>query len=59
LFYIMAQYNLEIRTVHIDGVHNILSDALSRLRIDQFLKYIPNAPHMTLPKLFQYEDQLL
>jgi hypothetical protein len=54
LFYIMAQYNLEIRVVHIDGIHNTLSDALSRLRIDQFLRYRPNAPYRTLLRVFQY-----
>ena len=60
LFYLMAIFNLEIRVVHIAGLCNYLSDALSRLQIDTFFMLKPDAcPFMTVPSTFYYDYDMI
>jgi hypothetical protein len=60
LFYLEAQYNVELRVVHIEGVHNAMSDALSRLNIHKFFNLNHNAcPTMSLPGTFWYDNCMI
>ena len=43
LFLITTRYNFRISAVHVAGKDNIIADALSRFRLQEFFKLLPTA----------------
>ena len=49
LFFIRAKFNIVLRAVHIPGILNYASDALSRLQVQRFRKLVPDADLLPTP----------
>ena len=50
LFFIKAIYSLELQVLHIQGVRNVLADALSRDDTNYFRSQVPKARHFKVPE---------
>jgi len=51
LFFICSKFNIVLRAVHIPGILNSASDALSRLQVQRFRKLVPDADLLPTPVL--------
>jgi len=51
LFFICAKFNIVLKAVHIPGILNSASDALSRLQVQRFRKLVPDADLLPTPVL--------
>jgi len=49
LFFICAKFNIVLKAVHIPGILNSASDALSRLQVHRFRNLMPDADPMPTP----------
>lgn len=49
LFFIRAKFNIVLRSVHIPGILNSASDALSRLQVQRFRKLVPDTDLLPTP----------
>ena len=49
LFFIRAKFNIVLRAVHIPGILNSASDALSRLQVQRFRTLVPDADLLPSP----------
>jgi len=49
LFYVCARFNIVIKSVHIPGIQNCASDALSRLQVARFRELVPHARALPTP----------
>lgn len=50
LFFIKAIYSLELQVLHIQGVRNVLADALSRDDTNYFRSQVPKVRHFKVPE---------
>ncbi len=55
LYYMLCQFNIEVKAEYISTVDNVKADALSRLELDRFMNSHTSAERsMTFPKPVQY-----